>query len=755
MKIYSIELYSKRGDLTIPAVQFDTDRTVRFEVVDEQFQDGAEVKLYVKKPSGEETYTDYEVLDNGVEVKFTQQTLSETGKRIPAQLQFNRAAKKTITTYEFYLDVSRNLASGNAVESKSEYQTLDKYIEQVVKPDVNQAAVAAKTSAVQAIRAESTKQQNAIASKGTDTLATIPDDYISMYNQVQDHVSDIIRLDAVKASGITGQAHGSDITVEDSAAAPLQAITIYGRTDQVKTTGAQLLRNDDYKWTNNGGTVNVLPTGVNYKNDAEKAFGSVCYQFELEPNTEYTLRTDATVYAGCAVLGIRVSNDGGNTYPNTLNFQSNSIQAAEIVKTGEMIVHFSLESDTHIRVYLHGSMDTPEKSNVYFENLILKKKASNILYEPYTGGKPSPSPENPGNLESVGNGNYIRAYESRTESGITYTLNEDGSITVSGTATADANLTSISLETGRLIHLLKGTYYLSGSAGGVEVYLLSKDVNVVGAKDTGAGALLIVAEDIDCYLQLKVLSGAAINTTIYPMLNRGYKALPYMPYSSGQGNIFLQNKEENIIIASDGLPGIPFPAGSPYANYIDDNGQHWLCDTIEYNADGTGEYVQRVKKDVLDGESYIGASIESLSVFYSRNNDGIADSLSVQYALCKNYNYTTENNKNMPDKSFKSSNISSNVSGSYYFIRDTAYSTVDQFKVALAANPITILSGLAEPIRTPLTADQLTELRKLRTYHSHTSISNSDGADMDVKYLVDTKTYIDRKIQEIVNQMQQ
>ena len=57
-----------------------------------------------------------------------------------------------------------------------------------------------------------------------------------------------------------------------------------------------------------------------------------------------------------------------------------------------------------------------------------------------------------------------------------------------------------------------------------------------------------------------------------------------------------------------------------------------------------------------------------------------------------------------------------------------------------------ILYQLAKPITTSLTAEELAEIEKLSTFYPVTNISNDGGCGMKVKYIVDSKNYIDNQL---------
>jgi hypothetical protein len=74
---------------------------------------------------------------------------------------------------------------------------------------------------------------------------------------------------------------------------------------------------------------------------------------------------------------------------------------------------------------------------------------------------------------------------------------------------------------------------------------------------------------------------------------------------------------------------------------------------------------------------------------------------------------------------------------------------VATFKQWLAENPLTVLYALAEPVETPLSAEELAQHAALHTYKPETTVYNDAGAGMKIAYVADTKLYIDKKFNEL------
>jgi hypothetical protein len=122
------------------------------------------------------------------------------------------------------------------------------------------------------------------------------------------------------------------------------------------------------------------------------------------------------------------------------------------------------------------------------------------------------------------------SYRGRKETydGITFTVNDDGSITADGTATDRAQflIYPSSLTT---LPLKAGTYTLSGcpQGGGDETY----GVWSSKGQDHGKGKTFTLTEDTEMFLNITIMAGATVNNlTFYPQIEIGESATDYEPY---------------------------------------------------------------------------------------------------------------------------------------------------------------------------------------------------------------------------------
>lgn len=117
-----------------------------------------------------------------------------------------------------------------------------------------------------------------------------------------------------------------------------------------------------------------------------------------------------------------------------------------------------------------------------------------------------------------------------TINGVTFTVNNDGTVNVNGTSTARCNFilsNYISVTVG-------ASYFLSGcpSGGATDKFILFLYDGSKGYADIGAG-WNVVAERNNFSVRIIIYEGVTVNNLLFkPMLNYGTSALPYEPYIS-------------------------------------------------------------------------------------------------------------------------------------------------------------------------------------------------------------------------------
>lgn len=220
-----------------------------------------------------------------------------------------------------------------------------------------------------------------------------------------------------------------------------------------------------------------------------------------------------------------------------------------------------------------------------------------LPFEPYTGGKPSPSPEYPQEIVSAGDDGEIEVLvtgknlldiskmQQRTTNGITFSL-ENGGIKISGTATdrTDSPIFTFPLPAGTYISNINST-----------LFPWLQSVSYVVTRKDGTNwwlnadyAFTVLDSDVGKYFYFAVRAGESVNEIIYPQIEVGSATTSYEPYKS----------QSLTISTPNGLPGIPVDSGG---NFVDADGQQWICNYRDFGAGKDIKYIEYIAN--YNGES--------------------------------------------------------------------------------------------------------------------------------------------------------
>lgn len=144
---------------------------------------------------------------------------------------------------------------------------------------------------------------------------------------------------------------------------------------------------------------------------------------------------------------------------------------------------------------------------------------------------------------------YPYAETTKTANGVTFTVNSDGSVTVNGTATSDADFMLLRGP----IQSYSERYFLSGcpTGGSDTTYYISESFTAI--KDTGNGVVLNNLPSDQAW-RIVIKSGTTVNNLVFrPMLNAGTIAKPYSKWFAGLKNASFEK------IVSTGRNLIPYP----------------------------------------------------------------------------------------------------------------------------------------------------------------------------------------------------
>ena len=493
---------------------------------------------------------------------------------------------------------------------------------------------------------------------------------------------------------------GTEINLTDSSDMNIQELHLFGRTQQKTTKGIQLLNLKDAK----GGTgdgVTYTPNGDGSFKKTGTATGQVGniwlkggYYSDWENKTPIiTLEVGKSYYIkDCAIFQgqtIILSSGSGDIVNVTEEKYPEGIKITGIRNAG-----FTLNKTYNEVIYP-----------------LIAESSTAVEWEEYTGGQPSPSPGYPQEIDSVENPTVKIVGKNKMKTYVN---------------------SAVAYKGGTLIfneYLMKGdTYYtLSADFGNSSYY---------------------VNENIETVKELITLTGKTSIT---------FKTVKDIPLTAA-GRVPLLKRN----VASKEIPQklmlVEGKTAEEYEEYTEQttkltcelNGIDEVKDELIIRADGTGQIVQKnyyaKKIKPIDGKFSKDESRTNTDLVYFNINTPLAKATT--FAKVKGY-----------------SNIFS-LEKRNIWVTDTCgidfHTNIDINKVrvlirieknddinTILEKGVDIQYELKEPIVTELSSEEVQKILALHTNKPNTTIWNDQEAEMQVTYVADTKSYIDKKFKEL------
>ena len=555
------------------------------------------------------------------------------------------------------------------------------------------------------VNSAGTTQVNNVQNKGTEVLASIPDTYTELDASVKKLNEQIRGKAPVIVESITSQS-GKPVSVSDSAEMPLQGLRVYGKSEQVTTTGKNLCSIKSCQLSMNIVSSDVIAwtksSRVYYAFDTQNISGAKAY-ISIKYHD-----------ADKKIVGSNGSNPICDGTRKTGWFSGLDAQ------TGGSDIDLTTIEYISVQLGLYGDSATPS----FVDNIIVSGD-ENASYEPYTGGKPSPSPEYPQEIVSAGEKGSI---------GVEITgknllgLFDFHKCYVSETNKFVSNSSSVSYscETKKLPEkiILSGNNInrnnISYTNKKPETGTLFDIVNVKENPIT-------IKKEYE-YINIHIAYGSVPDNV---QIEKGTEATSYEPYKQPQSL---------PITTPTGLSAIPVPSGTSGITYTDAGGQAWIADEIDF---ARGKYVQRVWKGVFDGSSDEEWSEHWREGTYTTRIKW-SDLVLPRKILCNQYIYG--NGIGQFDSLLDNGQLY------LYFNYDNGTIGMDAFKALIVSNPIKVMTYLNTPIETDLSEAQIQAYKSLTTFKPTSIISNDAGAQMEVEYACDTKTWVTNKINTLIKE---
>ena len=530
---------------------------------------------------------------------------------------------------------------------------------------------------------------------------------------------------------IEAVASGTTIIINDATEGrPFRGLRVFGRMKQVQTTGAQLIK-----------PIGKFPYKLNGVEAVRNLDGS------------YTLTGTATTNGNFRIVDPDIEN-----YALNINEVTLSLGVSGGTFDGECLVSDATKGDweTLLNVTFHktatgkiqcnkvGMFIAYKAQTTYNVTLypMLNSGPSALPWEPYTGGKPSPSPEYPQEIVSAGESGNItvevggknlltgRLYFTNYSNGIPHVYNED-EVALPYAPSSETH------GIGYVVPCKPGVQYTFSVTNpnknwylGIAEYenfeQAKSFLNKIGfqqgtekssIKYTAVGNGVLVCAIAGKWTDGKTTTHECTESELL-QLEYGSEATTYEPYRIPQ-ILTLQTP--------NGLPGVPV---SKDGNYTDADGQQWVCDEIDLER---GKYVQRVKEiNPADYDRWISDKTTGNLRFKIIGTD--AAKKTVRSEILSN-RFTFLSSGHMLGGSFT-------YNSDVYFYLPSTVTTVEECKQWFVDNQTTIYYQLETPIERDLTPEEIAAYKALHTNYPTTVISNDAGAHMEVAYVADTKNYI-------------
>ena len=499
--------------------------------------------------------------------------------------------------------------------------------------------------------------------------------------------------------GIENTASGEEIHLTDSAEGKIIDLNLYGESQQKQYSGKNLYdeKSLNIAFSHSGVTSTKNANGqLLFSGTATSAINAVMETFTLQAGTYYM---SSGTHSG---VSARLYNRTSGAF--MLNDQKS----------------FTLATESELDIRLQISSGTQVSGTLQMQ---IEQGSTMTEYEPFVGNQPSPSPNYPQEIESVEiseiksvGKNKLKntATDGTTSSGLTFTVKENKSITISGTnSTQIAKLVAEhTLENGEYIlsgrHNANCFLRVSGYKSGSWVYITqtSSSDNVKFTMDNSVYSRVLV--------QCVVLENTSLNNVIiYPMIRLAIDTdATYEPY-----------KESKITLSNPiTLRGIG-------------NTKDVLC-----KQDGVYGVLNGIKQHTFTSIRSSLSSTNTVRLFID-----VSDNVGGQLELMCNALQV----KNIYDK---------DESGVMYVPTSKEFVIRLPKSVLTDETTATILKYLQDNVvlhyKCSQTFETLSEtdneqLENLSSFYPITNILNNAYCEMSVKYNADSKNYIDNQLAEM------
>lgn len=614
-----------------------------------------------------------------------------------------------------------------------------------------EAVNATKTDAVKAVQTEGTKQTEAVQAKGQEVINSIPSDFTTQMqskidkqqgaenagkslvigddgNVVPGEPTQQIEVDKTltqerqaadaKATGdkilqyaIKNTASGEGIVrITDSAEEKLQDIKLFGKSEQLSTTGKNLFDFSNLE----SGRINTNTGALEEYNNTRRL-------------ADYIDITDITSFS----VYLPGYNRANGTVYVVIHYYDKDKKYLSYRACGDHLEKYEnitpVENAVYIKVtFEQVSIDNPQ--NIF--KVQLEKGTKSTDYEPYTGTKPSPSTAYPQEITSAGklnddtgkyevnvqisSGNIFDVDAVRNENGY---LNSDSQTAL--------NTNRFDIVEGRQYLLISKGSMLTDGTGYSSPYFGEDNLNY------GNNHLDILGKEPGYQMftkneRRKVILKAKKSTTITKFIVHGYNKAKDAYEVEEMGLFETSNNNTNIdYVPYKGLQKVQFQLDRPFTKW----------DRIEKRDGMYGiVYKHRIVED-------FATLVKDSEPIYGNTGEKYFSVVLKDATLNCNYD-KVYSEVGLYKKDVQKLYVPKVMQNSFIIgVNDT-----DTIETAKEHMHYKVIYETDSEEFVPLPEETQTVLNALHTYYPTTVMSNSEDCEMEVEYVADTKNYIDNKI---------
>lgn len=500
---------------------------------------------------------------------------------------------------------------------------------------------------------------------------------------------------ALQNALITSKISGGGITtVTDSSDNQIKDFKLFGKSEQVTTTGKNLF--DISKLSSNMAVEItedklVLPQG-----------GAIYFNSLKETSPELKIGDEVFLF-GDTTSSLKQVGFHHPTISLPMWTFGNKITITKEILESSLLFY----SDVSKRTVLQNIMITKENSKTY---------------EPYTGGQPSPSPEYPQEIKSVGKWNEEKQkydVDVKITGKNLFNKNAAKQGYEFGSAGSDGESTNQKWFVSDFMPVKATTYQISGKKTGAGCKLYNKDK--------------VFVKNIQCpFGGIKFDEGIA-----YFRINGEIKDLDKIQVEEGGApTLYEPYKEQTLTLTSDR----PI---TKWDRLVEQGGEiGWLYCTSIKRIDNNMTWYISGPDELEKGNIYFSTIFDDA---FGGNQSSFCEkfqNVNLVYEVSGKEKYGCYCDHPLATLGHK-----------YFRTPNSTITTSEQWKDWISKNAVEIMYHTKNQEFVPLQEEEQNAIRALKTYYPTTVITIDGGEvdpDVEVTYIADTKNYIDQKIAPVI-----